>query len=114
MHVVMKRDIKWNSSKWGCRMSVDNETVKRIARLARIRVSDNDLPGYAEELNAILGFVEQLDEVDVEGVDPMTSVTPMALRQRDDRVTMGNHPEKIVANAPLTEDNFFMVPKVIE
>jgi aspartyl-tRNA(Asn)/glutamyl-tRNA(Gln) amidotransferase subunit C len=95
-------------------MSVDAATVKRIGRLARIRVEDDDVEKYQGEINAILGFVEQLSEVNVEGVEPMTSVTPMTLRRREDRVTDGGYPEKVVANAPLTEDNFFMVPKVIE
>jgi aspartyl-tRNA(Asn)/glutamyl-tRNA(Gln) amidotransferase subunit C len=95
-------------------MSVDAATVKRIGRLARIRVEENEVEKYQGEINAILGFVEQLDEVNVEGVEPMTSVTPMLLRRRNDVVTDGGYPEKVVANAPLTEDNFFMVPKVIE
>jgi len=95
-------------------MSVDAATVKRIGRLARIRIGDDEVAAYQDELNAILGFVEQLREVDVTGVEPMTSVTPMALRLREDRVTDGNYPDKIVANAPLTEDDFFMVPKVVE
>jgi aspartyl-tRNA(Asn)/glutamyl-tRNA(Gln) amidotransferase subunit C len=95
-------------------MSVDAATVKRIGRLARIRVEDDEVEKYQGEINAILGFVEQLSEVDVDGVEPMTSVTPMQLRRREDKVTDGGYPEKIVANAPLTEDNFFMVPKVIE
>ena len=95
-------------------MSVDAGTVKRIARLARIRIEDDEVSKYQDELNAILGFVEQLGEVDVSGVEPMTSVTPMALRRREDKVTDGNYPERIVANAPLTEDNFFVVPKVVE
>ena len=95
-------------------MSVDAATVKRIGRLARIRVEENEVEKYQGEINAILGFVAQLDEVNVEGVEPMTSVTPMILRRREDKVTDGGYPEKIVANAPLTEDNFFMVPKVIE
>ena len=95
-------------------MSVDAQTVKRIGRLARIRVEENEVEKYQGEINAILGFVEQLGEVNVEGVEPMTSVTPMQLRRRDDKVTDGGYPEKVVANAPLTEDNFFMVPKVIE
>ena len=95
-------------------MSVDAATVKRIGRLARIRVEEGEVEKYQGEINAILGFVEQLEEVNVEGVDPMTSVTPMVLRRRDDLVTDGGYPEKVVANAPLTEDNFFMVPKVIE
>jgi len=95
-------------------MAVDAETVKKIGRLARIRIEDDEVAKYQGELNVILGFVEQLDEVNVEGVEPMTSVTPMQLRRRDDKVTDGGYPEAIVANAPLTEDNFFMVPKVVE
>jgi aspartyl-tRNA(Asn)/glutamyl-tRNA(Gln) amidotransferase subunit C len=95
-------------------MSVDAATVKRIGRLARIRIEEEEVAAYQTELNAILGFVEQLGEVDVAGVEAMTSVTPMTLRRRDDVVSDGNYPEKIVGNAPLTEDNFFMVPKVVE
>ena len=95
-------------------MSVDAATVKRIGRLARIRIEADELDKYAEELNVILGFVAQLDEVDVAGVEPMTSVTPMSLRRREDKVTDGGYADRIVANAPLSEDNFFMVPKVVE
>jgi aspartyl-tRNA(Asn)/glutamyl-tRNA(Gln) amidotransferase subunit C len=95
-------------------MSVDAKTVKRIGRLARIRIEENEVETYQGELNAILGFVEQLGEVNVEGVEPMTSVTPMQLRRRDDTITDGGYPERIVKNAPLSEDNFFMVPKVVE
>lgn len=95
-------------------MAVDAKTVRRIGRLARIRIEETEVERYQNELNAILGFVEQLDEVDIEGVEPMTSVTPMQLRRREDRVTDGGYAEKVVANAPLTEDNFFMVPKVVE
>ena len=95
-------------------MSVDAATVKRIGRLARIRVEENEVEKYQSEINAILGFVEQLSEVDVAGVEPMTSVTPMQLRRREDKVTDGGYPERIVKNAPLSQDNFFMVPKVIE
>jgi aspartyl-tRNA(Asn)/glutamyl-tRNA(Gln) amidotransferase subunit C len=95
-------------------MSVDAATVKRIGRLARIRVEADEVEKYQGEINAILGFVEQLSEVDVTGVEPMTSVTPMQLRRREDKVTDGGYPEQVVSNAPLTEDNFFMVPKVIE
>lgn len=95
-------------------MSVDAATVKRIGRLARIRIEEAEVQKYQDELNAILGFVEQLGEVDVSGVEPMTSVRPMRLRRREDQVTDGSCPEKIVANAPLSEDNFFMVPKVVE
>ncbi|RYE88057.1 MAG: Asp-tRNA(Asn)/Glu-tRNA(Gln) amidotransferase subunit GatC [Hyphomicrobiales bacterium] len=95
-------------------MSIDAATVKRIGRLARIRVEENEVEKYQDELNVILGFVEQLNEVDVEGVEAMTSVTPMQLRRRDDVISDGGYPEKIVKNAPLTEDHFFMVPKVVE
>ncbi|HTN63011.1 MAG TPA: Asp-tRNA(Asn)/Glu-tRNA(Gln) amidotransferase subunit GatC [Devosia sp.] len=95
-------------------MSVDAATVKRIGRLARIRIEESEVSTYQDELNTILGFVEQLSEVDVTGVEAMTSVTPMSLRRRDDVVTDGGYAEKIVANAPLSEDNFFMVPKVVE
>ncbi len=95
-------------------MSVDAATVKRIGRLARIRVEEGEVEKYQGEINAILGFVEQLNEVNVEGVEPMTSVTPMQLRRREDVVSDGGYPEKVVSNAPLSEDNFFMVPKVIE
>ena len=95
-------------------MSVDAATVKRIGRLARIRIEDSEVESYQSELNAILGFIEQLSEVDVEGIEPMTSVTAMTLRRRDDVISDGGYAEKIVANAPMTEDNFFMVPKVIE
>ena len=95
-------------------MSVDAATVKRIGRLARIRIEEGEVARYQDELNAILGFVEQLGEVDVAGVEPMTSVTPMQLRRRQDVVSDGGYPEQIVANAPLAEDNFFMVPKVVE
>jgi aspartyl-tRNA(Asn)/glutamyl-tRNA(Gln) amidotransferase subunit C len=95
-------------------MSVDAKTVKRIGRLARIRVEEHEVEKYQGELNAILSFVEQLGEVDVAGVEPMTSVTPMQLRRREDVVTDGNYPEQVVKNAPLSQDNFFMVPKVIE
>ena len=95
-------------------MSVDEKTVRRIAHLARIAVTDAEVPHLQGELNAILDFVEQLGEVDVEGVEPMTSVLPMAMHHRDDVVTDGKYPDKIVANAPMSEDNFFMVPKVVE
>lgn len=95
-------------------MSVDLATVKRVARLARIAVSEDDAQRMAGELNAILGFVEQLNEVDVAGVEPMTSVTPMAMKKRQDGVTDGDKAADIVANAPATEENFFLVPKVVE
>ena len=95
-------------------MSVDLATVKRVAHLARIAVSDDDLERMTGELNGILGFVQQLDEVDVTGVEPMTSVVPMAMRRRDDVVTDGGKALDVTANAPSTEENFFVVPKVIE
>ena len=95
-------------------MSVDAATVRRIAHLARIAVAEDEIEHLKGELNAMLAFVEQLSEVNVEGVEPMTSVTPMTLRRRDDVISDGGYAEKIVSNAPLTEDNFFMVPKVIE
>ncbi|PWL18955.1 Asp-tRNA(Asn)/Glu-tRNA(Gln) amidotransferase GatCAB subunit C [Falsochrobactrum shanghaiense] len=95
-------------------MSVDLSTVKRVAHLARIAVSEEAAERMTGELNAILGFVEQLNEVDVEGVEPMTSVTPMKMRLREDAVTDGNIADAIVANAPVTEENFFVVPKVVE
>lgn len=95
-------------------MSVDLQTVKRVARLARIAVSDEDAERMTGELNAILGFVEQLNEVDVSGVQPMTSVTPMGMKKRQDAVTDGDKAADIVANAPATDENFFLVPKVVE
>jgi aspartyl-tRNA(Asn)/glutamyl-tRNA(Gln) amidotransferase subunit C len=95
-------------------MSVDLSAVRRIAHLARIGVSDAETPHLQNEINAILKFVEALNAVDVEGVEPMTSVLPMRLPMRDDVVTDGGIPEKVLANAPLTEDGFFLVPKVIE
>ncbi|MBX3567229.1 MAG: Asp-tRNA(Asn)/Glu-tRNA(Gln) amidotransferase subunit GatC [Rhizobiaceae bacterium] len=95
-------------------MSVDIATVKRVARLARIAVSDEDADRMTGELNAILGFVEQLNEVDVAGVEPMTSVTPMAMKKRQDAVTDGDKAADVVANAPASMEDFFLVPKVVE
>jgi aspartyl-tRNA(Asn)/glutamyl-tRNA(Gln) amidotransferase subunit C len=95
-------------------MSVDLATVKRVARLARIAVSEEESERMRDQLNGILGFVAQLDEVDVAGVEPMTSVVEMTMKKRQDVVTEGNRVADIVANAPLTEDGFFMVPKVVE
>jgi aspartyl-tRNA(Asn)/glutamyl-tRNA(Gln) amidotransferase subunit C len=95
-------------------MSVDAATVRRIAHLARIAVAESEIEHLRGELNAMLAFVEQLSEVDVTGVEPMTSVTPMAMKQRDDIVTDGEMAEDIVRNAPATQDNFFLVPKVVE
>jgi aspartyl/glutamyl-tRNA(Asn/Gln) amidotransferase, C subunit len=95
-------------------MSVDQKTVRRIAHLARIAVTEEDVPHLQGELNAILSFVEQLNEVNVDGVEPMTSVTPMTMKKRQDGVTDGDCAEKILRNAPAREDDFFVVPKVIE
>jgi aspartyl-tRNA(Asn)/glutamyl-tRNA(Gln) amidotransferase subunit C len=95
-------------------MSVDADTVRRIARLARIAVAAPEVEHLQAELNAMLAFVEQLAEVDVTGVEPMTSVTPMALKMRDDKVTDGGIADDILRNAPASEDHFFLVPKVIE
>ncbi len=95
-------------------MPVDADTVRRIAHLARIAVADAEVARLQAELNAMLAFVEQLAEVDVEGIEPMTSVTPMALKQRDDQITDGDIADDIVRNAPATVDHFFLVPKVVE
>ena len=95
-------------------MPVDAETVRRIAHLARIAVADAEVADLQAELNAMLAFVEQLSEVDVAGVEPMTSVTPMRLKQREDKVTDGGIADDIVRNAPATEANYFLVPKVVE
>jgi aspartyl-tRNA(Asn)/glutamyl-tRNA(Gln) amidotransferase subunit C len=95
-------------------MAVDAATVRRIAHLARIAVADDEVEHLREELNAILAFVDQLSEVDVEGVEPMTSVTPMEMKKRPDVVTDGGIPDDILRNAPAREDHFFVVPKVVE
>ncbi|QPF82214.1 Asp-tRNA(Asn)/Glu-tRNA(Gln) amidotransferase subunit GatC [Bradyrhizobium genosp. L] len=95
-------------------MSVDATTVRRIAHLARIAVSDAEVPALQGELNAILAFVEQLSEVNIEGVEPMTSVTPMEMKKRADVVNDGEIADEIVGNAPDTTDHFFLVPKVVE
>lgn len=95
-------------------MSVDLATVKRVARLARIAVNEEEAQNMLGQLNDILGFVEQLSEVNVDGVEPMTSVTPVDMKKRADVVTDGNKAEDIVANAPATDRDFFMVPKVVE
>lgn len=95
-------------------MSIDKETARRVAKLARIAVPDDRLDALANEFNAILGFIEQLREVDVEGVEPMVSVTPMRLRRREDVVTEGNQPQAVLANAPDAREGFFAVPKVVE
>ena len=95
-------------------MSVDAQIVRRIAHLARIAVADEEIEHLRGELNAILDFVEQLREVNVEGVEPMASVTPMEMKKRADEVTAGGIPDDIVKNAPAREDHFFVVPKVVE
>ena len=95
-------------------MQVDEALVRRIAHLARIKVSDEEAAALQGELTTILDWVEQLGEVDTENVEPMTRVIPMAMKKRVDKVTDGGYPEKIVANAPESEDNFFVVPKVVE
>ena len=95
-------------------MSVDAQTVRRIAHLARIAVADDEVLRLQGEINAVLAFVEQLQEVNVDGVEPMTSVTPMKMKQRDDVVTDGEIADEIVKNAPAMDDHFFLVPKVVE
>jgi aspartyl-tRNA(Asn)/glutamyl-tRNA(Gln) amidotransferase subunit C len=95
-------------------MSVDADTVRRIAHLARIAVAEDEVEHLRDELNTMLAFVEQLGEVNVDGVEPMTSVTPMTMKKRADVVTDGGIAEDIVRNAPLSEDNYFLVPKVVE
>ena len=95
-------------------MSVDAATVRRIAHLARIAVDDSEVEHLRGEINAILAFVEQLSEVDVDGVEPMTSVIPMKMKMREDVVTEGDQAEAILRNAPARQDRFFVVPKVVE
>ncbi len=95
-------------------MSVDAVTVRRIAHLARIAVTEAEVPHLQGELNAMLAFVEQLAEVNVDGIEPMTSVTPMEMKKRADVVNDGEIADEVVANAPATEDHFFLVPKVVE
>ena len=95
-------------------MSVDQTAVRRIARLARIAITDEEVPHLQNELNAILAFVEELSAVNVDGVEPMTSVIPMKMRMRRDEVTDHAGADKVVANAPVSEAHFFTVPKVVE
>ncbi|MFT3687867.1 Asp-tRNA(Asn)/Glu-tRNA(Gln) amidotransferase subunit GatC [Paenirhodobacter sp.] len=95
-------------------MSIDIDTARKVAHLARIKVAEEDLPKLAGQLSGILTFMEQLNEVDVEGIEPMTSVTPMRLKRRTDVVTDGGYPEKILSNAPDAREGFFAVPKVVE
>ncbi|KEJ96361.1 Asp-tRNA(Asn)/Glu-tRNA(Gln) amidotransferase subunit GatC [Pseudosulfitobacter pseudonitzschiae] len=95
-------------------MSIDTSTAARVAKLARIKVEEDALPALAAEFNTILGFIEQLNEVDVDGVEPMTSVTPQRLTRREDVVTDGDVQGKVLANAPDAREGFFAVPKVVE
>jgi aspartyl-tRNA(Asn)/glutamyl-tRNA(Gln) amidotransferase subunit C len=95
-------------------MSVDADTVRRIAHLARIKVADDEIDHLRGELNAILAFFEQLAQVNVDGVEPMTSVTPMQMKKRPDVVTDGGDVAAVLANAPAREGDFFLVPKVVE
>ena len=95
-------------------MSIDAATARKVAHLARIAVGEDELERLAKELNGILGWVEQLQSLDVEGVEPMTSVTPMALKRREDEITDGGIRDKVLANAPDAREGFFAVPKVVE
>lgn len=95
-------------------MAIDTDTARKVAHLARIRVEEADLPRIAQELSGILGFMEQLNAVNVDGVAPMVSVTPMRLKRRADGVTDGGYPDKVLANAPDAREGFFAVPKVVE
>ena len=95
-------------------MSIDATTVRRIAHLARVAVADDEVEHLRGEINAILAFVEQLAEVNVDGVEPMTSVTPMTMKKRPDVVTDGGDADAVLRNAPATENNYFFVPKVVE
>ena len=95
-------------------MSIDTAIAAKVAKLARIRVEEDALPALAEEFNTILGFIQQLNEVDVEGVEPMTSVTPQRLKRRADVVNDGDQQDKVLKNAPDAREGFFAVPKVVE
>ncbi|MBB36727.1 MAG: Asp-tRNA(Asn)/Glu-tRNA(Gln) amidotransferase GatCAB subunit C [Hirschia sp.] len=95
-------------------MSVDKDTVRKVARLSRIKLPEERVEPMTEELNSILGWIEQLAEVDVEGIEPMTSAVELSMPMREDVVTDGNIQDKILANAPRSEDGFFVVPKVVE
>jgi aspartyl-tRNA(Asn)/glutamyl-tRNA(Gln) amidotransferase subunit C len=95
-------------------MAIDRDTARRVAHLARIEVADGDLDHLAGELSAILGFMEALNEVDIDGIEPMTSVTPMAQRWRADAITDGDIRDRVLANAPDAREGFFTVPKVVE
>jgi aspartyl-tRNA(Asn)/glutamyl-tRNA(Gln) amidotransferase subunit C len=95
-------------------MQVDENTVRRIARLARIKITDEEARSLEGELSGILNWVEQLDEVDTSGIEPMTRVVAQELKQRQDEVTDGEIADQIIKNAPLVDDNYFVVPKVVE
>jgi aspartyl-tRNA(Asn)/glutamyl-tRNA(Gln) amidotransferase subunit C len=95
-------------------MHVDEVLVRHIARLARLEITDQEAASLERELSAIFDWVEQLKEVDVSDVEPLTRIAPMRMRMREDKVTDGGYPDDIVKNAPITEDHFFMAPKVIE
>jgi len=95
-------------------MSLDKATVSKIANLARLQISEDEIEGLSKELNDILHWVEKLDQVNTDGVEPMTSVANMSLFRRDDVITSGNIRDKVLANAPDTEDGYFLVPKVVE
>jgi aspartyl-tRNA(Asn)/glutamyl-tRNA(Gln) amidotransferase subunit C len=95
-------------------MPVDSKMVRRIARLARIKVSEEDVPRLEGELNAILKWIEMLDEVDTSNAEPLTSVVRMQMKMRDDVVSAGQDPDAVMANAPVTDDSLYVVPKVVE
>ncbi|RED11851.1 Asp-tRNA(Asn)/Glu-tRNA(Gln) amidotransferase subunit GatC [Pontivivens insulae] len=95
-------------------MAIDTDTARRVAHLARIRVAEDDLPALATELSSVLAFMEQLSEVDTDGVEPMTAVSPMPLKRRDDVITDGDRQPDILANAPDAREGFMAVPKVVE
>ena len=95
-------------------MSIDENTAAKVAKLARIEVESQDLKALAKEFNEILGFIEQLNEVDVEGIEPMTSVTPQKLIRRRDSVADGNKQTSVLKNAPISREGFYAVPKVVE
>jgi len=95
-------------------MSLDKETVRKIGNLSRLAVSDDEIDGLQKELNDILHWVEQLDQVNTEGVEPVASVSEMSLYWRKDEITSGRIREKVLANAPDTDDGYFLVPKVVE
>ena len=95
-------------------MSIDQNTVRRIARLARIKVGEEDIPRLESELNSILGWIEMLGEVDTKDVEPLTSVVAQKMKMREDEVTAGDIAVDVTQNAPKSEENFFMVPKVVE